>query len=925
MLHVRVRTCGCILAFALASTGAPSPALATAPPLHGPLPPGVVQAFQNGLFHLDPRPSGLTTQIGNGIWHVPIVLVSFADDTLRYTAHDFERMIFDTTRALPNGSVAEYWRTASIGHVQLSGRVVATVRLPQTEAYYANQISGLSPYETPRNDLGYVKDALNLCQATVPWAEFDLDYDGYVDMLWVVHAGVGGEGGDVNRLWSITSRMSLGWQSGSAYATSATYPGTTRPMLIDRFTVLPELSLFHAGALSEIGVFAHEFGHALGLPDLYDVTHPSDTGPGNWSLMSSGAYGGNGASPDVPVLPGAWPLHYMGWDHLVRPARDTTLTLGPLERSPDVVDFWFQGGQAPEHFLIENRQKIGYDRNLPDSGLVVYRVNDRVMAFGMANNRVNSIDDPGLLLLEADGHTDLTLGRNRGDAGDPFPGATGVTRIDDFTQPNTRPSDGSLSNIALENIAPDGEGMSMHVRVRPTGWQPEVDYTGTSYAPVSTRTPARAAGREPSGVADVVTSEVVNGRQQIVMRSSTAWNVPQVMSQSTGAALDPSLAFLPNGDLALVWSDSRRGRFEVYYRARIRGVWTAERPIVSRTGSCRGPSIAADGRGGLALAFQYQSGDTVQILFERFNYVVPIGQPVVASAGALRPENPLVVSGLDGHGDLLWSDRHTAGMIWFSTFYPDSGLQVAQPLSGWSAGHATYAATLDSSGTLHALWNVSGPGVNEIRYHRRGAGTPVEDVLESLPAPLESMTLEVDGQGSVHVAYSVSTGSDLLLRYKRHWPGDGWDTESTDLSFPAQTSGSQPRVLPLRDGNVDIAYTGRTATTRFMVRSRVLAPPPTLATRDGAPRLVPDVHVSPNPAPAGAALEMWAGAVPRASAGIDVFDAAGRRILTIPLRWEDARAFAFLDRGVTSRWPNGVYFARLRDSRAPARRFVVVR
>ena len=53
-----------------------------------------------------------------------------------------------------------------------------------------------------------------------------------------------------------------GWSLGSAYPTSTLVPGSiTRQVLIDRFTVLPELSLYHAGQQSVIGVFAHEFGH----------------------------------------------------------------------------------------------------------------------------------------------------------------------------------------------------------------------------------------------------------------------------------------------------------------------------------------------------------------------------------------------------------------------------------------------------------------------------------------------------------------------------------------------------------------------------------------------------------------------------------------------------------------------------------------
>src|SRR5439155_27331318 len=129
-----------------------------------------------------------------------------------------------TTHALPNGSAAEYWWTASLGRVRLTGRVVASLRLPETQAYYANHLAGVDTYATPQNDFGCLRAAPNLCQAGVPWGEFDQDHDGYVDMVWMVHAGVGAEGGNLEHLWSITSRLSVAWSGGGVYPASTGGP-----------------------------------------------------------------------------------------------------------------------------------------------------------------------------------------------------------------------------------------------------------------------------------------------------------------------------------------------------------------------------------------------------------------------------------------------------------------------------------------------------------------------------------------------------------------------------------------------------------------------------------------------------------------------------------------------------------------------------
>ena len=59
-------------------------------------------------------------------------------------------------------------------------------------------------------------------------------------------------------------------------------------------------------------IVLHEFGHALGLPDLYDTDY-SSSGIGNWGVMSGGSWGGNGSSPWYPVHFSAWCKTTLGW------------------------------------------------------------------------------------------------------------------------------------------------------------------------------------------------------------------------------------------------------------------------------------------------------------------------------------------------------------------------------------------------------------------------------------------------------------------------------------------------------------------------------------------------------------------------------------------------------------------------------------
>ena len=250
----------------------PSASRATMPTADGTVPETVSNAFRAGMFSLPERPEGIHAAAAQTVWKIPIMLISFLDDTPTYGASTLDRALFDTTHATPTGSVFDYYRWASNGRITVIGKVVGHIRLNETKHYYGWTSWGLSLTATPNNDYGAISDALHH-MPDIRWSDYDMDHDGYVDMLWVIHPGVGGEAtSNRDNMWSITSRMSTAWRNGSTYITNDPVPGsTTAKMQIDRFTMLPELSAIHAGARAEIGTYCHEFGHALGLPDLYDT------------------------------------------------------------------------------------------------------------------------------------------------------------------------------------------------------------------------------------------------------------------------------------------------------------------------------------------------------------------------------------------------------------------------------------------------------------------------------------------------------------------------------------------------------------------------------------------------------------------------------------------------------------------------------
>ena len=904
----------------------------------GSIPADVSRAFQDGMFALPPRPSALATSAAQTSWRVPVIMVAFSDAPFAYTPAQFERGLFDTTGSTPWGSVYDYYRWASGGRLRVVGNVVASVTLPYPRAYYAFGNWGLSTAATPNNLYGAIRDALQASQASVRWSDFDMDHDGYVDMLWVLHAGIGGESGlDRNAFWSITSRLSGGWRYGEAFVTTDLVPGSkTQYMRLDRFSTVPELSSLIPGARAEIGVFCHEFGHALGLPDLYDTSvlgGSTNVGPGNWSLMSTGAYGTNGITPENPSAPGAWPMLLLGWSQSVRPSRDTTLALGSIESGAPVIEFSFQGESIPEHFLIENRQREGFDRYLPSPGLLIYQVDETGIGQRLAANRINSGPIAGLRLVEADGDSDLILGRNRGDANDPFPGLLGRTSIDDASTPSTRANSGAPTNTALRNIQLLGSLARFDVQVQSPGWLRSEDHTTPGYQPVETYLPAPTTVVGSDGRLLRAGSEVLNGIPQIVLRTRTAagWLPFEPVSQSPSGAYEPTLSTLPGGDVAIAWRDTRDGRSRLYYRARLRGTWTAELPLGSLPGDSYFPAMAGDGRGYLNVAWLQISTDRPQLKFLRFTYLSPFGDPLNVADSTSYPGPPSLAVGPNGHAYVTWPERSRAPQaIQFAFYRPDSGFRTPLALAEPSVLSQTSAASaLDSAGVLHSVIQITGPGVDELHYQARAytGSTWLRDTLiENQSSGILSPSLAMDSAGGLHVVFETSTAGVQQVRYKRFVAGEGWDFRSTEVTRPEEGDASQPRLAVHSPGNVDVLFTRHIGgVPHFMERRRLLDGPVLLAADPGpaVPRTA--LVLGPNPIRSGQSLDVhWAGTSAE-PVNVDFFDIAGRRLGSLALEGAAGQRHGRLAPATTASWPGGLYFARPRIDRVAATRLIVLR
>ena len=181
---------------------------------------------------------------------------------------------------------------------------------------------------------------------------------------------------------------------------------------------------------AKIGVCAHELGHLLfGFPDLYD-TDDSSEGVGNWCLMGGGSWNGNG---DIPAHPSAWCKIQQGWAsevNVTSPGRSRSPTSSQQDRPPPLARRAAGGGVLPRW---RTGSAPGTTPTCPRAGLLVWHVDE-----AQADNSDENHYMVGL--VQADGQRDLERGRNRGDAGDAYPGTSANTAFTSTRRPTRTPT-----------------------------------------------------------------------------------------------------------------------------------------------------------------------------------------------------------------------------------------------------------------------------------------------------------------------------------------------------------------------------------------------------------------------------------------------------------------------------------------------------
>lgn len=325
---------------------------------------------------------------------VPVILVNFTD--LAFTMEDPVGKFTDFYNGLggtnPNatGSVHDYFIASSNSTLNLQFDVYGPYNLAKDMAYYGANSGSNHGKNTRELVLEAARLAVN---AGVDLSQYDNNNDGLIDNLSIVVAGYNeAEGGHENTIWPHYSTI----------YSSDTYSGKK----LSGYLMISEYRGAGGKQQAGIGTYCHEFGHVLGLPDLYDTYNSSHYTVGDWDIMCSGSYNNSGCTPPSYS---AFERFAMGWltpiqlkeegDYRIEPLlesntayliADTLHNLSPLHPDPN------------EYFLLENRQAIGWDANpgaLIGTGMLVSHISFNTTKWN--NNTFNNGNILGYAIVGA--------------------------------------------------------------------------------------------------------------------------------------------------------------------------------------------------------------------------------------------------------------------------------------------------------------------------------------------------------------------------------------------------------------------------------------------------------------------------------------------------------------------------------------------
>lgn len=293
-----------------------------------------------------------------------IILVNFSDVTFNNSKTSFESIAntADYSSGKFVGSVYDYFYDQSNGDFQLTFDVVGPVTVSQSQSYYGGDDEDGEDYYPAT----MVREAVQLADSQVNYADYDWNNDGAVDQVYVIYAGKGeADGGGTNTIWPHEWTLSAASKYGDGDG-AITLDGKT----INTYACGPELD-GGTGNIAGIGTLCHEFSHCLGFPDFYDTSLGNGQGMGFWDLMDNGSYNGGSYRPAGYTSYERW---VAGWLTPTELKYTTSVTGMQSLQNGGECYIIYNTGDADEYFLLENRQLDNWDTSLPGAGLLILHV-----------------------------------------------------------------------------------------------------------------------------------------------------------------------------------------------------------------------------------------------------------------------------------------------------------------------------------------------------------------------------------------------------------------------------------------------------------------------------------------------------------------------------------------------------------------------
>jgi immune inhibitor A len=413
---------------------------------------------------------------------VVALLIDFPDrqaNTVERPASFYNDLLF-SQGIHPTGSLRDFYLEQSYGVFDVTGDAHGWLRT--SEDYYTTYDDG--NYGASGGARGVFVAAVLLADPTVDFGAYDSDGpdgvpnsgddDGYVDACLIYFSGLAStDTYNPSDIWPHEIGIDPPIETNDPRAGGGY-------ILVEGYSMQPEINLNAAGTDtldSFLGVVAHEYGHQIGLPDLYDGSRQT-WGIGYWGLMG---YGSFGVLRTGPYHLSAWSKVALGWVTPTVVAENLLdVTIPPVETDPVIYKVWRDGIPGDEYFLLENRQNLGFDTFLPGRGLLIWHIDETMFPSGISGQTEETMASGWfrVALEQADGRNDLATWFSRpiprdyypemGDSADPFPGDSLNTRFDDYSNPSSRDNSGLSTDVSIVDIALDGNDIRLSIIIDST-------------------------------------------------------------------------------------------------------------------------------------------------------------------------------------------------------------------------------------------------------------------------------------------------------------------------------------------------------------------------------------------------------------------------------------------------------------------------